>query len=395
MYGTLVLFDETGKLEKGEQFYLGDMKGKDEAWLRDILFSNPEIIPVDDIDSAFAPLVPLCTELRTDAGKIDAVFINERGRLTILECKLWRNPQARREVVAQTLDYVSALNGWSYSDLQRQVSAASAKQGNVPFELLKKHAGTNIREPEFIDEVSRSLQEGRFLVLLAGDGIREGVQSLTELVNRSATKAFTLGLIEIALYRFAKNRFAIQPRVLAETEIIERRMTIVDIKGRTETVIIEDVPDETDAVDKESLSGGKKHLKAWWQPLLRMNIADPDQEPPYWVATNNLVLKTPFPGILIKAASLKNKDLITVFLSASKVENFDVIRHFIKRDRRYLLENLPKGTVINPRLEWSVVITNREPLSNADKYAWLAKNLNAFVNVLRPRLRKWYEESRA
>jgi hypothetical protein len=105
MYGKFVLLDQAGKLEIGERAYLGDVKGQDEVWLRDTLFRNPEIIPTDDIDPAFGPLVPLCKELRTDAGRIDAVFINERGRLTIVECKLWKNPQARREVVAQTLDY--------------------------------------------------------------------------------------------------------------------------------------------------------------------------------------------------------------------------------------------------------------------------------------------------
>jgi hypothetical protein len=39
---------------------------------------------------------PDAWELRTDAGPIDAVFINERGRLTIVECKLWKNPEAVR-----------------------------------------------------------------------------------------------------------------------------------------------------------------------------------------------------------------------------------------------------------------------------------------------------------
>ena len=170
MYGDFMLFEEAGKLEKGERVYLGDAKGKNESWLRDTLFENPEIIPVDDIDSTFGPLVPLCKELRTEAGQIDAVFINERGRLTIVECKLWKNPQARREVVAQTLHYVSAISSWSYADLQRQVSAAVGRQGNIPFELVRKHAGVTLREPEFVDAVSRSLQEGRFLVLLALGG---------------------------------------------------------------------------------------------------------------------------------------------------------------------------------------------------------------------------------
>jgi len=42
------------------------------------------VFPIDDIDSTFGPLLPLCKELRTDAGPIDAVFVNNRGRLTIV-----------------------------------------------------------------------------------------------------------------------------------------------------------------------------------------------------------------------------------------------------------------------------------------------------------------------
>jgi hypothetical protein len=40
MYGDFMLFDEAGKLEKGERIYLGDLKGKNEGWLRDTLFEN-------------------------------------------------------------------------------------------------------------------------------------------------------------------------------------------------------------------------------------------------------------------------------------------------------------------------------------------------------------------
>ena len=244
MYGDFMLFDEAGKLEKGERVYLGDMKGKNEGWLRDTLFDHPQILPIEEIDPTFGPLVPLCTELRTDAGNIDAVFINERGRLTIVECKLWKNPEARREVVAQTLDYVSALSGWTYAELQAKVAAALRRPGTNPFDLVKSRAGVQLREPDFIDAVSHGLREGRFLVLLAGDGIRQGVQSLTELVNRVATKAFTFGVVEVAIYKFAKDRIAIQPRILADTEVITRHMTIVSMKGGTDAVIVEDDRDE-------------------------------------------------------------------------------------------------------------------------------------------------------
>ena len=393
MYGNFVLFDDAGKLEKGEQVYLGEMKGKNEAWLRDMLFENPEIIPTDDIDSTFGPLVPLCKELRTDAGQIDALFINERGRLTIVECKLWKNPQARREVVAQTLHYVSALCSWSYADLQRQVAAAVGRQGNIPFELVRKHTGAALREQQFVDAVSRSLREGRFLVLLAGDGIREGVQSLTELVNRSATRAFTFGLVEVALYRFGKNRFAIQPRVLAKTETVTRQMTFVNMKGGGDSYIIEDGSEEGEAIEREVQTGKKEHLKAWWKPVMEMTIDDPEQEPPFWVATNNVILNTPFPGIQIKAFAMVSDSRVGVFVSGPRRANVMMIQKFLKRERTALLSELPDGTEIEIS-DCYISVVESDLESDDEKRAWIIKTMNAFSNVLRPRLRRWYEEAR-
>jgi hypothetical protein len=391
MYGTFVLLDDSGKPEKGERAYLGDMKNKDEAWLRDTLFEYPEIIPADDIDSAFGPLVPLCKELRTDAGSIDAVFINERGRLTIVECKLWKNPQARREVVAQTLDYVSALSAWSYADLQRQVSSAVGKQGNIPFELVRNRAGSKLKEQGFVDGVSRSLQDGRFLVLLVGDGIREGVQSLTELVNRNATKAFSFGLIEVALYRFEKNRFAIQPRVLARTEVVTRRMTV--IKSGADIVIVEDVQDESEMAGEQGPSRSREHLRAWWKPVLKMKFDDPEQEAPFWVVTNNAVLNTPFPGIQIKAYAMVDSSRMGVFVSGPRRANVLLIRQYLKRDRSSLLKEFPDGTEIAIG-NCSIQLDEFDVESDDDKREWIKKTLNTFVNVLRPRLRRWYEETR-
>jgi hypothetical protein len=395
MYGkTFVLLDEAGRLEKGERIYLGDVKGKDEAWLRDTLFDNPEIIPTDEIDSTFSPLVPLCRELRTEAGPIDAVFINERGRLTIVECKLWKNPQARREVVAQTLDYVSHLSTWTYADLQRQVAKAVGRQGNIPFELVRKTVDGSLREQDFVDAVSRSLREGRFLVLLAGDGIREGVQSLTELVNRSSTKAFTFGLVEVAVYSFSGSRLAIQPRVLAETEAVPRQITIVKLKGEIGSVeIADDAQDVSD--ESDTASGGKEHLKKWWVPVLQMRFDDPEQEAPRWMPPNNAVLATPYPGIQIKAWAMRDGKSQGVFLTGPRAENIEAILKFVKRDRSYLLEQLPNGTVLDIRDIYPIILKNEERLSDSERYAWLKRALNDFVNVLRPRLKKWHDETRA
>ena len=56
-------------------------------------------------------------QLYTTAGYVNALYINELGRLILAEFKLWRNPQARREVIGQILDYTKELASWEYSDL--------------------------------------------------------------------------------------------------------------------------------------------------------------------------------------------------------------------------------------------------------------------------------------
>ena len=98
--------------------------------------------------------------------------MNPLGRLTLAEFKLWRNPQARREVIGQILDYAKELASWGYEDLQREVSKTLKRPGNVLYELVRERAPD---EAAFIDRVTRHLKRGEFLLLIVGDGIREDV----------------------------------------------------------------------------------------------------------------------------------------------------------------------------------------------------------------------------
>ena len=89
------------------------------------------------IDAPYDSAVPVCRELSTPAGYVDALYVNALGRLTLAEFKLWRNPQARREVIGQILDYAKEIVSWSYEDLQREVSRALKRPGNVLFDLVR------------------------------------------------------------------------------------------------------------------------------------------------------------------------------------------------------------------------------------------------------------------
>ena len=75
------------------------------------------------------------------------------------------------------------------------------------------------------------------------------------------------------------------------------------------------------------------------------------------------------------------------------VGSIDVIEKMLRRDKNYLLNNLPKNTVIDPKNAWPIILKNEEFLSDKARQDWLIKSLNQFANVLCPRLRKWYEET--
>ena len=93
-----------------------------EAYLQEMLHACPELLPIDELDADFGPLVSLGREI----DNIDNLFIAPSGRITIVETKLWRNPQATREVLAQILDYATRVSNWSYETLEMKCRSAQS-----------------------------------------------------------------------------------------------------------------------------------------------------------------------------------------------------------------------------------------------------------------------------
>jgi len=205
-----------------------DEKKFDESWLQQLLFEHPSLLPVDEIEPLFGPLVPLAREMPTSAGPVDVVYINAEGYLTLVETKLWRNPEARRQVVAQIIDYATAVSKWSYEDLCSAVRRAGATGDDPVAAAVADEA--EFDRTRFVDTVSRSLSRGRFLLLIVGDGIQEGVEHLANTLAKSPHLGFSLGLAELAMFRAGKTGedVLIQPRTIARTREVVR--AVVELK---------------------------------------------------------------------------------------------------------------------------------------------------------------------
>ena len=196
-----------------------------ERWLQEALFNAPESIPAREIDPHIGTLVPICMEISTGAGYADIIYVTATGQITLVETKLWRNPESRREVVAQVLDYAKQLSTWTFEDLDREAAAASRMgRGHVVSCVKRVHPELDV--PRFIDGINSSLKSGDFLLLIMGDGIRSGAESLVSFIQQYGSLRFHFGLVEVAAYQLGVSQTLLLPRILAKTEVITRTVIV-------------------------------------------------------------------------------------------------------------------------------------------------------------------------
>lgn len=226
--GTPVWISGTGGAERLPRVELDGSGGYDEAWLQELLFHNPDILPIDRIEPGFNPPISVCRELPLQfgagrSGALDNVFVTSEGGLVLVEAKLWRNPQARREVVAQAMDYAAAIFRLDYARFEAAVLQAQLAAKDTPKSLVElvRRVDPSVDEITFCDGLTRNLRLGRAIVAVVGDGVREDVMSLAELLQSHAGHRFTFALVELGIYEAPGGRL-VSPSVLAQTVMIER-----------------------------------------------------------------------------------------------------------------------------------------------------------------------------
>lgn len=235
---------EPVKLSSGKDA-IGD--DYNETWLQTMLHRFPQCLPVSELEPVLDRLIPVGREVPTPAGYIDNLFVTADGNIVLVECKLWRNPEARRKVIAQIIDYAQSLSHWKYKDLDQAVKKSLDANGQIVgkplFDLLETE---DVDESAFIDAIQKNLRIGRMLLLVVGDGIREDTEGLADYLQMHAGFHFTLGLIQLAIFKAPGGGFVVQPRVLARTLNIER--TVVRIANDTimaESSSVSPVPGST------------------------------------------------------------------------------------------------------------------------------------------------------
>lgn len=375
-----------------------------EVDLQKLIYQHPKSLPLDELDRSFVDAIPVCKELRTANGQIDVVHITPDGRPIIVEAKLWRNPQARREVIGQILDYATELSRWDFNQFDEKVRTARAREDAGSPKGLLELAGLSPNSPEaatFRDAVTRNLRRGDMLLLIVGDGIREGAGAIAGFLEDHGSLHFTFGLVEMAIYRLPTGDLLVQPRVIVQSEIAKR--FVVELVGDA-LQLQRTSPEEPEAPDTE-VSEAKQLIRdryrQFWSPFIKkLTLADGDQpiDPPS-VRTNQYFKMPEGSNAWVSAYLLQSNHRAGVYLTFQKGPTGDRLYSLLEADRDAIDKELgvPVKWESNGRKHW---ISSDESYPNgllienhaADIHAFMADRVDRYVSVFRPRLARLVQD---
>ena len=265
----------------------GKGQGYDEAWLQELIRKHPDTLPVAEIEPVFSPMIAIGREVSTETGVIDNLFISHRGYLILVETKLWKNPEARREVVAQVIDYAVSLSKWNYERLNNVSREYTKKYEDAELDLVdwvEKQLGPVEGGRDFFEEiVAQNLRLGRSLALIVGDRIRQSIVEMVDHVNKYPGLALNIALVELQGYRVEKGHrwpLLIVPSIVSHTEIVERSVVQVTVmEGKTPEVSVRQEKVKAEDIGRKRVSLTEE---AFWE-LLRKRV------PSHYEVMKNLI----------------------------------------------------------------------------------------------------------
>jgi hypothetical protein len=168
--------------------------------LQALLKESPEIIPKSPPD---LPRITYCREFPVGNYAIDLVGVGSDGSLSLIECKLASNREAKRTVVGQVLEYAAGVWRMGLSDFEH---AFASRAGKSPLDALRDDPIDGWDETTCRQKLEDNLTRGRFRMLIAVDRISPELRGIIEYVN---SQPGDLRLVALELPYFTDGTFEV------------------------------------------------------------------------------------------------------------------------------------------------------------------------------------------
>jgi hypothetical protein len=221
-----------------------------ESLLQALLATHPDLLAGDQID----PVDPrrwLLIEREagvpaaagaSDWWSVDHLFLDQDATPTFVEVKRATDTRARREVVAQMLDYAANASEYWPADRMRELFSLRCKARELdPQEELGRLVAPDVDESAFWELARSNLREGRIRLLFVADRIPPSLRRIVEFLNRQMNSAEVLA-VEVRQFRpdTGGPLRTLVPRVIGQTEQARQEKNLARPAGRPSAVSIEE-----------------------------------------------------------------------------------------------------------------------------------------------------------
>ena len=188
----------------------------EEGKLQDYLEKYPSLIPLGEVIEGASDLLCIGREVGAGPGAIDLLFIDKDGLLTVVETKLAKNPEARRTVIGQIVEYASYVSHWTVDDVER-IANNYFKLGEVPERYRDKTLYDAIKQPgveELADEeiranIENNLKNGKIRLIIAVDELIEPLRATVTFLNSYSN--FDILLLQVSNFEESETRMVLIP----------------------------------------------------------------------------------------------------------------------------------------------------------------------------------------
>lgn len=189
------------RTESGELVELSFTKLDKESKLDDLVVQQPSLLQIEQINIDFADPELVIPQFGVDGNWVDVLLVNKEGRITIVESKLQKNPEAKRKVFGQILDYATSIHNLDYETFSAKC-AQFAKHIDIPrgvddpLTSMMEELCDGFDASAFRKKVTNGLELGRFLLIILGDEVHGELAEMVRFLTDHSELGFELAAVE-------------------------------------------------------------------------------------------------------------------------------------------------------------------------------------------------------
>ena len=300
----IYVMNETDSQQRLEP--MGEERFASEDKLQELIAKHPELLGGEQMtpeDPRRWVLITREKGITTPDGAnwwaLDHLYIDQDAVPTLVEVKLGANPEVRRKVVGQMLDYAAHAEHWTVDELR-----AAFEKSNHPGalrRLLGEGEEEEAAQEDFWEHVGMNLKAKRLRLLFVADEIPDTLARVVEFLNEQMPRIEVLA-VEIKQFRSASGQMILVPRVIGRIEPTGPGSSRVRTKATLEEFMNALPSDEVRKATDRLFAVARKHgarivpgdkgfsiriACRLWQPLVTVAWFYPPSDSSFWMGLRN------------------------------------------------------------------------------------------------------------